>query len=239
MDEAIGPGDETAVTTIKLYVVRISPPCRIIWLYMMQHNIPHQIYDVDLSKSTSDLPEVIQGSPHLEVPIMEHGGLLMFEAPAILQYLAREFTGHLGFGYGQQARLLSESLVSWACGELHRCVGYNYVYPQFLERYALPSHDHTEALVEHSLQRVTSLLETLEKRYLNGSPYLTGGRVTIADSAVATVLVQLEWPAFSFKLWPNVQLWMHRVTHVDFWDTVHQAHYDFTQELKQSRYKFE
>ncbi|XP_012935247.1 glutathione S-transferase theta-1 [Aplysia californica] len=232
--------EETTVTKpVHLYLVRISPPCRIVWLYMLQHDIPHQLIDVDFNQARPDLPDAIKGLPHLEVPIMIHRDNVVFEAPAILQYLAREFTGHLGFGPGQQVRLLSESLVSWACGELHRCIGYNYVYPQFLERYALPDHEANEAMVEFSLNRVTTLLETLEKRYLQKSPYLTGQRVTIADSAVATVLVQLQWPGFSFKLWPNVLTWLHRVEHVDFWDTVHQVHSDFLGELLKCRYKFE
>ena len=33
---------------MKLYLVKISPSCRTVWLYCLQNNIPIEIHDVDV-----------------------------------------------------------------------------------------------------------------------------------------------------------------------------------------------
>ena len=44
-------------------------------------------------------------------------------SPAILQYLATQYTHHAGYGgHTLAARMLVESLLSWANAELHRHV---------------------------------------------------------------------------------------------------------------------
>ena len=120
-----------------------------------------------------------------------------------------------------------------------RSIGFSYIYPQFLEKYALPGHDHNEALTEHGLRDVIGHLETLEQRYLATSPYLTGQRQTVADLFVATVLVQMEWTGFRFRLWPKVETWLYRVKFAEFWDTVHDSHAEFVKELERNRFQFD
>lgn len=89
------------------------------------------------------------------------------------------------------------------------------------------------------LRTISGLLERLETRYLQRTPYLCGQRITIADMFVATVLVQLEWTTFNFKLWPKVASWLQRVKRVDFWEKVHEEHVGFVKELKAKRYRFD
>ncbi|KAK7464000.1 hypothetical protein BaRGS_00037998 [Batillaria attramentaria] len=224
---------------LELYLVRISPPCRVVWLYLLQHNIPHRLIDVNFTADSLDLPDVIRQQAHREVPVLVDGNITVFEGPAILNYLANTYTHHAGFGHGLPTRYITESLCSWANSELHRAVGYKYVYPQFLEKYALPDHDHNEGMMEHGLRDVIRHLETLEQRYLVGNHYLTGNRQTLADMFVATVLVQMEWTGFKFKMWPKVDIWLGRVKHAEFWDFVHTSHKEFVAELERSRFQFD
>ncbi|XP_076470648.1 glutathione S-transferase theta-3-like [Babylonia areolata] len=225
---------------LELYLIRISPPCRAVWMYLLQHNIPHVLIDVNFSSDSLDLPDALRQQPHREVPLLVDGAVVVFEGPAILNYLATTYTHHAGFGQTAAIRHHSESLCCWANSQLHRAVGFGYIYPQFLEKYALPGHDHNEAMTEHALRDVTHQLEALEQRYLaTNNPYLTGNRQTVADLYVATVLVQMEWTGFRFKLWPKVDSWLTRVRHAEFWDTVHQSHQDFVAELERNRYMFD
>lgn len=217
---------------VELYLVRVNPACRIIWFYMLQHNIPHILIDVDFSKGEAQLPDGIRKHPHREVPILIDGEFLVFEAPAILTYLASNYTDYAGYGITLQNRLLTESLISWANSELHRAVGHNYIYPQFLEQYILPSDKANDVLVEYGLKQLSRQLEILEKKYLEKSHFLTGNRITIADSFVATVLLQAQWSGTKFTMWPHVEKWLSHVQNQVHWDTVHLSHAAFLKELE-------
>ena len=118
----------------------------------------------------------------------------------------------------------------------HRVVGYGYTYPQFLQRYRLPSEEANDALVESSIRQLTRHLETLENGYLAKGRFLTGDRLTVADSVVATILLQTEWLGFKFKMWPKVELWLKLVRAQDYWSDVHAAHKKFLVELENAQY---
>ncbi|XP_013391146.1 glutathione S-transferase theta-1-like [Lingula anatina] len=158
---------------------------------------------------------------------------------AILRYLATTYTNFAGYGNTARERALCESIISWASSELHRVVGYYYTYPQFLDRFRLPSDSANEALIEAGIKGMTKHLETLEKRYLQKSPYLVGDEITVADTVVATILCQAEWVGFKFKIWPRVNQWLDNVKQQEFWDRVHDAHYQFLRELEQEVPQFD
>ncbi len=119
---------------------------------------------------------------------------------------------------------------------IYRAVGYSYAYPQFLERYKLPSDVANEALIEYGIRQLTRHLESIEKGYLSKRRFLTGDRLTVADSYVATILLQAEWVGFKFTLWPKVEAWLKTVRCQDFWSEVHASHIKFLEELENAQY---
>ncbi|VDI00454.1 glutathione S-transferase [Mytilus galloprovincialis] len=219
---------------MELYLIRISPPCRAVWLYLLQHEIPHILHDVDFSKHSTKIPEVFKSHSHQEVPLLVDGDIVVFEGQAILRYLAMKYTNYAGYGLSLQQQMLSESVISWCFSEVHRVIGYSYIYPQFLDYYSLKTTESNECLIEHGLRQVTKLLEVIENRYLMNNKYLTGPRTTIADTSVATVLVLLEWTNFNYKMWPKVEAWLTRVKQHHFWDEVHVTHTDFVKDIQRS-----
>lgn len=219
---------------VELYLVRLNPACRAVWLYMLQHNIPHILIDVDFSKGEERLPESKRKQPHRDVPIVIDGDVVVFEGPAILTYLSTHYTDYSGYGLTLAHRMLCESLLSWANSELHRAVGYNYIYPQFLEKYTLPSESANECLVESGLKLLSRHLEILEKKYLEKTRFLVGNRITVADSFIACILVQAEWTGTKLKMWPKVEAWLSRVKNQEHWDTVHLSHNLYLRELERA-----
>ena len=103
----------------------------------------------------------------------------------------------------------------------------------------MPTTESNEIFIEKGLYFVTRMLEILESKYLSKNKYLTGNRHTMADLYVATILVQLEWPGFKFKLWPKVDNWLSRVKMVEFWEEVHVSHQEYLRELERNRYQFD
>ncbi len=111
-----------------------------------------------------------------------------------------------------------------------------YAYPQFLEKYRLPSDTANDVLVETGLRQLTQHLERLDKGYLCKNKYLTGDRLTVADTFVASVLIQCEWTGFKFKMWPRVETWLKLVRSQTHWSDVHAAHKTFIRELELAQY---
>lgn len=112
-----------------------------------------------------------------------------------------------------------------------RVAGYMFAYPQFLDKYRLDSDVANEALVESGIQRLTYLLSKIESNYLSRTPFVCGSQLSLADSFMATTLLQSQWGGFNFSMWPKVRLWFRKVMDQPHWKTVHQAHEQFMEEI--------
>ncbi|XP_071957681.1 glutathione S-transferase theta-1-like [Antedon mediterranea] len=217
---------------INVYVVRLSPPCRAVWIYLAQNKIPYNLIDVDYKQGNRELAE---RNPHESVPTIVDGDIVVFEGQAILRYLSSRYTNYASYGSTLSQRMQVESIIAWASSELHRIVGYRCAYPQSLKKYSLTSRAATEVLVKSGTEQLITNLEMLEKLYLKDNVYLCGGQVTMADIVVATTLIQAEWVGFSFRMWPKVFKWLKLIEQVvEFWEDVHKTHTDYVNELKEA-----
>ena len=159
--------------------------------------------------------------------------------PAILNYLAIQYTAFSGFGFSTPTRFLVESLIQWANSDLHRNAGFNLSYPSCLDKYRLRSDHANEELVEFGLKNFSKQLECIERGYLKKAPFLTGDRRTVADSFVATVVRQAQWNGFQFQMWPKVEKWLRQVRAQEFWSQVHHDHNALVQELDKEQFSFD
>lgn len=216
---------------MKLFLVRISPCCRAVWLYCIQNNIQIEFKDVDVFSGEHKTEEFRKLNPNCEVPVLVDGDVVIYEPCAILLYLAEKYTDYKDFGEGIKQQMMVKSMLSWASTELHQVLGYRVVYPNFMETYQLPG-DGTDALIEKGTKEMTRLLEMIENTFLGRSKYLTGASPTIADYYVATILVQLEWLNFDFQLWPKITAWMKSFKESEHWKLVHEKHEGFVTELQ-------
>jgi len=216
---------------MKLYVVKVSPCCRAVWLYCLRNKLPVEIIELDLFAGEHKSEDFLKLNPHGEVPVLTDGENSVFEACAVLRYLAYKYTNHKDFGKNSAEKWKVFSYLTWASSELHRIVGYRIIYPQFFEKYHLPN-DANDALVEKGMEELTKVLETLEHQALAFSKFLCGDQITIADLYVGTVLTQLEWIEFDFKLWPNIIGWLAAIKKSNHWEFVHEKHNGFLKELK-------
>lgn len=176
-------------------------------------------------------PSLPEDCPHRQVPILTDGDITVFEAPSILRYLSSRYTNYDGYGSTLSARMMTESLISWVNSEIYRLVAHQVTYPQVFKDCMLPTVSSNEVMVECGMKHVTRVLEAIERRHLKNHDYLGGDNMTVADSFAATVLLQLQWVGFSFKLWPKTGQWLDRVKQQEFWTDVHNAHEIFVEEL--------
>ncbi len=129
-------------------------------------------------------------------------------------------------------------LPHWLVPTQSRITGYSYAYPSCLDRYRLPKAEANEILIERGITELSGQLERLEDGYLRNRKYLAGDRLTIADSYVATILIQVEWVGFKFKLWPRVDAWLKRVRAQEYWSEVHAAHCQLVEEIESAPFEY-
>jgi len=189
------------------------------------------LVDITTFEDLENIPNSDQLCGHTEVPILTDGDIVVFEAPAILDYLAKRYTDHTGFGKTLQTRTICSSMLSWTNSDLHRIAGFMYAYPQFLDRYRLETESANECLIESGIQALTAQLSKIENRYLKRSEYLCGSELSVADSFMVTTLMQSQWGGFNFAMWPKVRAWMLKVMDQPHWQTVHEAHMEFIHEM--------
>eukprot|EP00795_Rhopilema_esculentum_P007233 gene7233-12916_t len=156
---------------MKLYIVKVSPACRAVWLYCLRNKLQVEIIEVDLFAGEHKTDEFLQLNPHGEVPVLVDGETSVFEACAILRYLAYKYTNHKDFGNSMPDRMKALSFITWASSEVHRIVGYRIVYPQFFEKYHL-ANEANDALIDKGTEELTKILETIENHVLQHPTFL-------------------------------------------------------------------
>ena len=110
------------------------------------------------------------------------------------------------------------------------------MYPQFFDASRLPGGaEPSETAINNATRKVVEELESIEKKYFaQGSPpFLCGNTLSVADTYVATIVVQLEWvESVDMKLWSKLNLWLKEVYKQEHWDEVHVKHKEFVESLK-------
>eukprot|EP00111_Clytia_hemisphaerica_P006716 TCONS_00019420-protein len=216
---------------MKLYVVKISPCCRVVWLYCLQNDIKVEIEDVDVFSGEHKTENFKKMSPFSEFPVLSDGENSIYGACPILLYLGEKYSNFKCFGEDGKQNMMVKSMLSWASSELHQVLGYRVVYPNFMESYQLTG-DSTEGLIEKGTKELTKMLEMMENVFLRRNKFLTGSSITVADYYVATLILQLEWLEFDFSLWPKLTNWLNTFKDLELWKKVHEKHNGFVAELK-------
>ncbi|XP_028391691.1 glutathione S-transferase theta-1-like [Dendronephthya gigantea] len=217
---------------VKLHVVRVSPCCRVVWLYLLQNEIPFELKDVDIFSRVSDGNShiVLADEDHRRLPVLEDEDRCVVGVVACLRYLETKFTkSRKGWISDPQIKSRMYSILEWAAAELHSIIGYQLVYPQFLSGV-----EQTETNISAATRKVVDILESTEKKYFgHGSKFLCGEKLTVVDLYVATIVLQLEWvESVDMKLWPKLNKWLKEVRKQKHWDTVHAKHREFVESLK-------
>ena len=218
---------------LKLHLVRVSPCCRLVWLYMIQNEIPFELKDVDVFSRASDGNSsfVLADESHRRLPVLEDEDRCIVGVIPCLRHLETKFTkSRKGWTDDPQMKSKIYNVIEWAAAELHSIIGYQLVYPQFLS-----GTEQSDTSITKATRKVVDILESTEKKYFGHgqSKFLCGDKLTVADLYVATIILQLEWvESVDMKLWPQLNNWLKEVRQGKHWDTVHAKHREFVEALK-------
>ncbi|AUX25346.1 glutathione S-transferase [Sorangium cellulosum] len=172
-------------------------------------DVPHEIIRVDLRAGDQKKPDFLALNPNGKVPTLVIDGTPMFESVAIQIALGERYGVQKGLwpAPGAPERLMALTWLVWGQVSL---TGALFHYMANTSEY-FPKEMHNEKQAEQALTEVRDLLRILDSR-LDGRPYLTGERCTLADLDLASVL---GWGLPAAKIdsseQKNVHGWLGRI----------------------------
>lgn len=186
---------------LTIYGTARSRTLRVLWL-AEELGLEYDHIDIAVREAGGH-PELATVNPFLRVPAIEDDGLRLWETHAILHYLARRHGAPLGpKDLGEEALMLAWSI--WAVAECEPPA-----HDIFWHRVLHAPDARDEAVVARAEQALGTPLSRMETQ-LEEADYLVGGRFTMADLAVASILGWLSAADIDLGQFPAIGGWLTR-----------------------------
>lgn len=199
---------------LKLYVFPPSPRSFKVLAAASYLDVEHEKCVVDLGKGEQRLPEFIAINPNGKVPALEEDGFCLWEANAILEYLA---SMRADSGLLPEDRARRAQVAQWQCWSLAHwepaCA------PVLFERCVKPLLGLGEPdidAVERGLAAYARVAPILDSQ-LGKSRYVAGPELTVADFSLGAVLNLSEPAGFPLDESPNIRRWHGELTDLPGW----------------------
>ncbi len=178
---------------------------KVMWL-VAELGLPHQRIDVGGKFGGLDTPEFLAMNPNGKIPVIDDGGVIVWESNAIVRYLAAKYS--LGqwcpADAGQRAQ--ADQWMTWASGELHAGV-----IGVFWNFFRTKEANRDWALIRTCEQKCVTEYALLERR-LTSQPHLSGDHLTMGDIPAAGTLYRYFTMDIQRPNLPNVEAWYQRLS---------------------------
>ena len=173
---------------------------------------PVEFVHVDLRKGENRTPEFLALNPNGKVPVLEIGGGSLWEANAIMCYLARIAGSDLWPNDDRQIEVMR--WLSWDSQHFTRHAGS--LYFQHIIKPAFGMGGPDPAVVEEATGFVKRFAAVLNN-HLSGRDYLVGDGLTVADFAVAITLPYAERARIPLAGFTEIERWHGRLSKLPAW----------------------
>jgi glutathione S-transferase len=173
---------------------------------------PVEFVRIDLAKGENRTPEFLAINPNGKVPAFTHGDRRLWEADAIMGYLAKVERSDLLPSDERQIEVMR--WLSWSSQHFTRHAGMLYfqhiIKPGFFDT----APDAKE--VEEATGFFKRFAEVLND-HLRGRKYLLGDSMTIADFSAAVTLPYAEKIKLPLARFPEIERWHARLNELPAW----------------------
>lgn len=200
--------------SLKLYVFPPSPRSFKVLAAASYLELDYETCVVDLAKGEHRRPDYAGINPNRKLPALEENGFSLWEANAILQYLAmmRPESGLLPADPAGRARVAQWQFWDLAHWE-PACV------PLIFERLIKSLFDLGEpdpAEIERGLEAFAKVAPILDDQ-LGRSRFVAGPALTVADFSVGAILNLSETIGLPVHDYPNIRRWHEGLTALPGW----------------------
>jgi len=192
--------------TLKIYGTAASRAARPLWV-AQELGLDYEHIALPYLGGATRTPEFLALNPNGRIPVLDDDGIIVWESMACALYLAERFRGDglivlAAQNHAEQAEILRWSF--WAVTEYEKDA------LAFLMHGALmPPERRKPELAALAQRRLLAPLRVLEQ-HLQSRPYLAGGRFTVADVCVASVVAWVESASELMGACPCVEAWLQR-----------------------------
>ncbi len=185
----------------KLYGYAASGHCHRVQLMLSLLDLPAEYIDIDLMAKAQKTPEFLAMNAFGQVPVIRDGDICLADSNAILVYLATR--------YGQPGEWLDTTPIAMA--EVQRwlsvaagLVAFGPALARVIQLFKRPTNP------DEAISRAHQLLAVMDG-HLRNSPYLVGGRPSIADISNYSYIARAPEGNVDLEPYPQVRSWLSRI----------------------------
>ncbi len=187
------------MSKVTLYGIAQSRAARCLWA-LEEAGLPYDHVKTHM-RGEAQQPEFLKVNPNGRVPALIDGDLALFESLAINSYIAKKAGGPLApKGLAEDATAEQWSL--WAMTEVEKPT-----LRALFHSLGIMGYEKDPAIVAECMAELARPLKVLDGALAKGD-YLMGGRFTIADLNVASVLAWAKTARLDLSPYPNVARWL-------------------------------
>lgn len=179
---------------------------KVLWL-VGELGLPHTHIPAGGDFGGLDDPAFRAMNPHGKVPVIDDGGVVVWESHAILRYLAAVHGGDRFWSADPALRALIDGWMDWAQTALQPA----FLGGVFWGFYRTPETDRDTAAVARALDHTVRCLTVID-RQLTDRPFVGGETLSLADIAIGTHLYRWFELEIDRPDLPRLAGWYDRLT---------------------------
>ena len=152
-------------------------------------------------------PEFLKVNPNGRIPVVDDGGVLVWESMACTVYLAERFLGANGGSLAARDNAERAEILRWTFWVVTECEKDALLF--LMHAQLMPPERRRPQRAEEALRHLAGPLRILNQ-HLQDRPYLAGERFTVADICVASVMAWLEDAGELMAQCPQLRDWLQR-----------------------------
>jgi glutathione S-transferase len=200
--------------SLKLHVFPPSPRAFKVLSLAAYLGLDYQLCLVDFAKGTHKTPDFTALNPNQKMPVIEDGDFVLWEANAILQYLAGKYPEKGLLPADPQKRAL---VTQWQCWDLaHWEPGCAMVIFERLVKPLFGRGAEDPAKVEEGMEKFRRAAPVLNGQ-LGKTRFVTGEQLTVADFSLGAVLNTQPVARFPLDEYTNIRRWYQSLTELPGW----------------------
>jgi len=188
---------------LKIYGVAQSRAYRALWM-AEECGVPYEHVKISTQGGATRTPEFLAVNPNGHIPAIDDNGLKLWESMAINLYLAKKY------GKDLAPRTVEEEgqALQWSFWVMTECE--KHILQALFHRAMLPPDKRDEKVVAASVEALKAPMQVLEDALKKGNGHLVGGRFTVADLNVASILSWARPARIDFSHVPKAADWLKR-----------------------------
>nr|UQQ66587.1 glutathione S-transferase theta 2 [Conogethes punctiferalis] len=198
--------------SIKLYCDLMSQPSRSLYILLKTINCNLELKYVDLRKAEHYSEEFTKVNRMQRVPVIDHNGFVLSESVAIVKYLSREkIIPESLYPRDSKIQARVEEFLEWHhIGLRLHCAMYFRV--KYMDPILFGRQTDERQLAGYERRMVLSLEDFNDKWLGQGTDFVVGNTITVADLFAATELEQPRMAGYDPKeQFPRIGAWAQKV----------------------------